>query len=128
MIKFRKEQIIDVTEWDDLVIKTYARPYSFQQQDGCKERQNFRIEVPCSEVYDYENDSVPEEVNHSEMGVSFKAWLSRDPKQQIPGRDEAWALELWWHRNFYPDVSMIINDLHAKGLLPAGSYLIDIDW
>ena len=66
--------------------------------------------------------------NLSGANLARKAWLSRDPKQQIPGRDEAWALKLWWHRNFYPDVSMIINDLHAKGLLPAGSYLIDIDW
>jgi hypothetical protein len=25
-------------------------------------------------------------------------------------------------------VSMVINDLHAKGLLEAGDYMIDIDW
>lgn len=28
----------------------------------------------------------------------------------------------------YPDVQMIANDLHAKGLLEAGDYCIEIDW
>ena len=33
------------------------------------------------------------------------------------------------YRNyFYPNFQMIANDLHEKGLLPAGEYSIDIDW
>ena len=80
---------------------------------------------------DYENDSVPEEVNHDDMGVSFKAWLARDPAQQLDTKDD-WerrhGLRLWWERNFYPDVQMLANDLHAKGLVEAGEYIINIDW
>jgi hypothetical protein len=127
MIKIQNKKVIDVGDWDSLVIQTYGRPYSFQQQDGCKERQNVDITIP-SEAFDYENDTVPEKVNGEKMGVSFAAWLARDPKQKIKGQRQDYELELFWERNFYPDVQMIANDLHAKGLIPAGDYVIDIDW
>ena len=41
---------------------------------------------------------------------------------------DSWLIDLWWKRNFYPDIEMVANDLHAKGLLEAGEYAIDIDW
>lgn len=127
MISTRTELVIDVSDWDKLVTETYGRPYSFQQQDGCKERQRVQITIP-DETWEYDNDSILEEVNGAEMGVSFKAWLERDPKQELPNDKNSWSLELFWERNFYPDVQMIANDLHAKGLIEAGSYVIDIDW
>ena len=126
----RTEQVIDVSDWDTLVETTYGRRYSFQQQDGCKERQRVRITIP-DYAEDYENDTVPEIVNHSDMGVSFAAWLARDPKQALKSKDDwdnTFGLSLWWGRNFYPDVQMVANDLHEKGLIPAGEYVIDIDW
>lgn len=130
-ITTRTEQVIDVGDWDNLVETTYGRPYSFQQQDGCKERQRVKITIPDEYADDYENDTVPEEVNHDDRGVSFKAWLERDPKQKLNSEDE-WdrenGLSLWWGRNFYPTVEMIANDLHEKGLIEAGTYTIDIDW
>ena len=130
MINVRTAQVIDVGDWDNLVTETYGRPYSFQQQDDCKERQRVSITIPDT-AYDYENDTVPEEVNGSEMGVSFAAWLARDPEQKL-NTDDEWdrenGLDMWWDRNFYPDVQMVANDLHAKGLIPAGEYEIDIDW
>lgn len=119
--------MVEVFEWDKLVQETYQRPYGFQQQDGCKSRGTFTFEVP-EEAEDYENDTVPEEVNGDEMGVSFKAWLERDPKKKLKGDASSSSLSLWWERNFYPDIQMIANDLHEKGLLEKGSYTIDIDW
>ena len=129
MINTRTELVIDVSDWDNLVVETYKRPYSFQQQDGCKDRQRVRLTVP-EDAWDYDNESIPEVVNGDEMGVSFKAWLERDPDQRIPnphsfGYD---GTNLWWERNFYPDVQMVANDLYAKGLIEAGDYVIDIDW
>lgn len=130
MLRIREEKVIDVSDWDDLVKETYGRPYSFQQQDGCKERQRVRITIP-NKAYDFENDSITEKVNHEDMGVSFKAWLARDPMQPLNSPDE-WdresGLNLWWERNFYPDVQMVANDLYEKGLIKAGEYTIDIDW
>jgi len=118
-----------VDEWDKLVMKTYCRPYSFQQQDGCKDPGSFRFLVP-SPAADYLRDAVPEKVNHSTRGVSFAAWLARDPKQKLsnPNEQDDYCLEMWWERNFYPDIQMVANDLHAKGLLEEGSYTINIDW
>jgi hypothetical protein len=124
-------KIIEVQEWDDLVEKTYGRPYNFQQQDGCRERGIWELSVPDQYPEDYENNSISEEVNGDEMGVSFSAWLARDPEQKLV-TDNEWerehGLSLFWSRNFYPYVSMIANDLHAKGLLEAGEYVINIDW
>lgn len=129
-LKLKTRTVIEVQDWDDLVISTYGKPYSFQQQDDCKPRDVHYLTVPDS-ADDYDNDTVPEVVNHRDMGVSFKAWLERDPKQQLDSDDE-WdrkhGIDLWWRRNFYPDVQMIANDLHAKGLIEAGKYLINIDW
>ena len=129
MIEYRTVKVIDVNDWDALVMETYGRPYNFQQQDDCKERQHVSITIP-DDPYDYENDTVPEVVNGDEMGVSFKAWLARDPKQKLNADD--WdspsAITMWWERNFYPDVQMVANDLHAKGLIEAGDYEINIDW
>jgi hypothetical protein len=126
-MKTRTEKVIDVSEWNKLIEKTYGRTYSFQQQEGCKGRGIFSLSVPA-EADDHERDLVPEIVNHDEMGVSFVAWLKRDAKAPLEDGSTDYCLDLWWQRNFYPDVQMIANDLHAKGLLEAGKYIINIDW
>lgn len=74
------------------------------------------------------NDSVPEKINGEEMGVKFDTWLARDPKKPIPNQERDYELNLFYERNFYPDVYTLANDLHKKGLLEAGEYLINIDW
>ncbi len=127
MIKSKSKQIISVQDWDELVISTYGRPYSFQQQDGCKDRGIFYITIPDGGD-DYEAESVPEEINGDDMGVSFAAWLARDPAEWNGDPNDKNFLDLFWERNFYPEVQMIANDLHAKGLIEAGEYGIDIDW
>lgn len=130
-MKIRIEKVIDLDELNKLVTETYGRPYNFQQQDGYKGRGSHRFSVPSLEYCeDFDNDTVPEIVNHQEMGVSFAAWLKRDPKQKLSNKDdqESWSIDLWWVRNFYPNFQMVANDLYAKGLIEAGDYTIDIDW
>lgn len=128
-MKITTVQSITVQDWDDLVETTYGRPYSFQQQDGCKERGVEYFTVPCEYgPWDYENDSVNEA--DEEMGVRFAAWLARDPKQELSS-DEAsshYPLDLYWRRHFYPSIEMIADDLYKRGLFPAGEYQIVIDW
>ncbi len=131
MIKTKTVQMIEVQDWDQLIIDTYRRPYSFQQQNGCQDRGTVSITIPDECTDDYENDTIPEKVNGCEMGVSFAAWLARNPTQKLDTKDE-WdrkhGLDLFWTRNFYPDLQTVANDLHAKGLIPAGEYTINIDW
>lgn len=126
-MKIKTEKVIEVQEWDDVVKKTYGKPYAFQQQDGCKNRGGFSLAVP-DEAEDYENETVPEIVNGEKMGVSFAAWLKRNPKIPLPDGEAKWEIDLWWERNFYPNIQMVANDLHAKKLLKAGEYTINIDW
>jgi len=120
-MKITTVQSIDVDDWDNLVEKTYGKIYNFQQQDGCKDRGIAHIRVPCQDPYDYEKETLDRD--NDEMGVSFAAWLAA----KTPSRSN-WRAEMFWERNFYPNIDMIVNDLHAKGLLPAGDYQIVIDW
>ena len=125
-----KVTIIDVDEWDNLVMETYGKIYNFQQQNGCQDRKTVYLTIP-DQAYDYQNDSIPEVVNGDKMGVSFKAWLERDPTQKLNTEviwDREHGLELFWQRNFYPELQMVANDLHSKGLIDAGEYMINIDW
>lgn len=132
----KQVNMIDVSDWDALVEKTYGRTYNFQQQDGCKDRGIFKLRVPESPEeaaeYDFENDTIPEKVNGEEMGVSFKAWLERDPKNMLKagyGYDRSSSgREIFWERNFYPAIETVAYDLYKKGLLQSGEYLINIDW
>jgi hypothetical protein len=129
-MKVRTKKVIDVLEWDKLVKETYGRPYCFQQQDGCRDRGIFYLSVPGDDNDALSHDEIPEIVNHETMCVKFSAWLTRDPKQPLDRgvRTEGYAIVLWWNRNFYPDVQVIANDLHKRGLLEAGEYSINIDW
>ena len=64
MLKYTSVRTVDLGDWDELVEETYGRPYNFQQQDDCKDRGIQKFTVPKSSPYDYDNDTVPEEVNH----------------------------------------------------------------
>lgn len=129
MLKFSEERVIDVQNWDNLVQETYGKPYSFQQQDGCKDRGTYNFEIPNKwGTSDYENETVKEIINGNEMGVKFESWLKRDPKEWHGEKSDERFINMWWERNFYPDVTMIIEDLYKKGLIEEGKYLIDIDW
>lgn len=129
MIKFKNRKVIEVQDWDDLVQKVYNRPYSFQQQDGCKDRGVFNFEIPNKwGINDFKNDTLPEVINGDEMGVSFKSWLERDPREWNGEEKDERFIDMYWERNFYPNVDMIIEDLYKKGLLEIGEYCISIDW
>jgi hypothetical protein len=124
MIKEIKQ--ITVQDWDDLVKKTYGKIYSFQQQDGCKDR---GIEV-INTHDEYAEDFEATEINDEEMGVSFQTWLNTSPEDTAKhfSPQYSWDNELFWERNFYPEANMIAKDLFEKGLLPKGEYQIEIDW
>lgn len=120
--------MIDSGELDELISKTYGRPFCFQQQDGCKGRGTHQITVPTEYPYDFEAETIPEVINGDEEGVSFAAWLKRSPLEWSGKESGGNCLDLFWERNFYPSLDMVVNDLHSKGLLPAGEYTVNIDW
>jgi hypothetical protein len=134
MLKTETVKVIGRRDWDSFVQKTYGKIYSFQQQDGCKERGIERITVPDEyDEWDYKNTKIPFEVSGEEMGVSFETWLStsvEDTIKYFENQDCSAELlnKLFWQRNFYPDVNMIASDLCSKGLMEPGEYLIIIDW
>ena len=134
MIKVQKRNQIDVDDWDELVINTYGKPYSFQQQDGCKSRGIFTLTIPDLKTQEWEepemNDEIPFEVNGEEMGVKFDVWLNtteEEVEEKLSEEDKGF-LYMFYERNFYPSIYTLANDLHLKGLIEAGEYDIKIDW
>jgi len=122
------KNVIYSNKLDELVEETYGRPFSYQQQEGGRLRAGIREIVVPNNVEDFDRDTIPEELNGSVMGVSFAAWLARDPKAPVGTDTSEWVIRMFWERNFYPDDGIVLNDLHARGLLPAGNYLLIVDW
>jgi hypothetical protein len=126
-MKVSKKLFIDVDDWNDFVESVYGRPYSFEKQEGGRERGVYLFSVPTY-FKDYKDDSV--EDRHCSWGVSFEAWKNADPSSN-PLDVECvydWRIKLAWKRSFYPDVTMVINDLYSRGLLDEGDYVINLDW
>jgi len=70
MLKYNKTNMIEVDDWDNFISDTYKKPYSFQQQEGCKSRGTFSFNVPSDYTDDDEmNDEIPIEINGEIMGV-----------------------------------------------------------
>ena len=129
MIKYETKKVIDVYDWDALAEETYGRPYNLQQQNGCQEKGFIRLNVKedfSPEWHDFGKDEIPFKINGNEMGVSFKAW-SEANVDEINSHFETNS-DLFWYRNFYPDLTTLANDLYKKGLIELGEYLIEIDW
>jgi hypothetical protein len=149
-MKIQTVKQIYVQDWDKIVRNTYGKIYSFQQQDGCKPRGIETISTDSDWAEDYENDTIPEVINGEEIGVSFKAWLERDPNAPLNPTDEElkecgyyWGntekdkkewkedkshINMFWERSFYPEPNILIADLCKRGLLEEGEYQIKIDW
>lgn len=128
MLKSKTEKFVDVQDFDALVTETYGKPYRFQQQNGCQDRGVYCLTVPDPNAEDFEDDEIPEVINGPEMGVSFSSWLKRDPKEWNGESGDERFLDLFWGRNFYPAIEVLANDLHSKGLIETGEYVINIDW
>lgn len=127
-LKIKTVKLIEVYDWDKLVETVYGRPYAFQQQEGCQPRGIVNLTVPFDDNDSEMNDDIPEVDGGDTMGVKFEKWLQRDPLKPLENDPTSWGLGFWWERKFYPDLQTVANDLHKKGLLEAGEYLININW
>ena len=134
MMEYETVKLIEEIEWSNFVSETYGKIYRFQQQDGFRNNGSYyRLNVPNYDTDEYMyHEEIPEIVNGDIIGAKFENWLERDPKQHLKARklirDEQWAIDLWWERNFYPCIETVANDLHSKGLLESGTYIIAINW
>lgn len=52
MLNIQTKKVIEVDDWNEFVKEFYGKPYNFQQQDGCKDRGVFHLEVPSKYTYD----------------------------------------------------------------------------
>lgn len=114
---FKTVKTINAEDWSLFIQKTYGRSYAISLQKEYVSKQIVKLSCPCEPI-DFKDDT---------NGASFKTWLERDPDKILPN-NSPFSTRLWWESNFYPHVSMIINDLHSKGLLEEGDFYIELDW
>lgn len=141
-LKIEDYKVVYDGEWSRFVSEVYGRPYDLQQQDGGMSRCHLYVEVPVApeDIEIFKEDCLGDisPCDEKSMCVDFERWLSRDPEQLVPDdvvrQDCSWVenkrfnTDLWWERNFYPHIDILANDLYEKGFLPAGQYLILVDW
>jgi hypothetical protein len=77
---------------------------------------------------EYENDSIPFELNGRIMGVTFETWLATSPGDTRKHFTYDSDNDMFWERKFYPDINMIVKDLYLKGFLEPGEYQLLVDW
>jgi hypothetical protein len=130
-MKYETIKYVQVSDLDDFIEETYKRPFSFQQQFGCRARGTQYVKVPVKDVeegYVLEGYVLEDIIKNEYGSVSLKDWLERDPTEQLSESDSAWTLEMFWERNFFPNIEILFDDLFKKGLIEAGEYVINIDW
>lgn len=125
MLEYENIRLVDSDDFDYLVETIYMKPYQFQQQDGCKDRGIVEFSVPMDPDEEYDSQ-IPIKINGDKMGVSFDTWLNHDVNDKF--FEEEWRNALFYERNFYPEFWKLVNDLHSKGHIEEGKYILNIDW
>lgn len=109
-------KVIEEKDFSKLVSETYERPYDFQQHgnwgDAIANGSFVSLTVP-EKIETYHCDPVGEDYQE------FDVWKT------TPVETHSYIL---WQNSFYPRFQEVANDLHAKGLLPAGDYTLLIHW
>lgn len=116
-------EVVPCEEFDELVRKTYNRPYCIQQQNNTALETIVKINI--NNAQDYPSVKIE---GHPDVwdidGVSFADWINRDPKEKLNDMMDDWEIDLWWQRHFYPELNTIAKDLYQKGLLDKKTYKI----
>lgn len=118
-LKTRTEVVVDDSDWDEFVRCVTGKRYSLQQQDDCMDRCRIKIQVPCDAGHCKTTREDFDEDPYATMCVSLQDWLNTPPERYE---------NLVWDRNFYPDRDELANWLYEAGVLPEGTYTINVDW
>ena len=107
--------VLHESEFSNLVRQTFERPYSLQQQGDMHSQESFiRFDVPAELEWEHE--------------PSLETWLATTPPDPEDHSMAAFTNRLRWDREFYPDLQDIANELHARGQLDAGTYVLHVWW
>lgn len=117
MLKTKNVKMIDLREWDELVIETYKRPYNLQQQDGCMERGTIDLTVPNT-ASDFENDTLTEDEDDDEMGVSFKAWMARTKFLKANPQIDPDTIAIAEYKEFCTNIEKQVTKINLMTKLP----------
>lgn len=114
--------VIGESDFSRYVSEHYGRPYNLQQQgDMLGQESAVKLTVPDPEDGEWEGMTMP----------TLVQWQEATPPGDHPegGYDPNVSREnMRWEREYYPQLEAVANDLHAKGLLDAGEYILFVSW
>lgn len=117
-MKLRTEKVFFVTyeDWDDFVSEVYGKPYSLEKQ---------KEGISSTYVFDVPNnwDKQTDDTYYNESyGVPLDYWkrLNADIYTFSSIED----FNKFWHKEMFPDVRALLNDLNKQGIIETGKYVI----
>jgi hypothetical protein len=126
-LNFKQINLVNHSDWDDLVSDVFGKPYRIREQDGgFSYGTHIDLDVP-DYTGDFSRTTVPDDLDSVDYGVSFLTWLNRDPKEWKGDPDDEYRLHTFWHRIFYPNIQYLANELNLLGYIPKGQYRIYFD-
>ena len=108
-LEIREETYLYVWEINlsEFIAQEYGRPFKWQQQNMLGQDTVIFGEVPDEEAY----------------SESLQEWL----ETPLPDENDPRG-KMNFERDATVDLYAILNDLHSKGRIPAGKYLIHVWW
>lgn len=119
ILKGETVQVIWEHDFNKVVQSVYGKPYVFQQQGDMLLGQNgyYPFTVHSAEKY--------QQWDATEIDAELTRWLSAEPPQNA----RAFTIQLWWERENYPDIDVILYDLaYRRGLMASGRYALHVWW
>ena len=107
IIKYEEVRMVESSEIDRVVEKIYQLPFTYQQQN---------IENDTKESFEYW--IVPDDNNFPE-GMPLEKWAKEEKPLTTSSKQD-------FIGSVYPDFQQILNELHRRGLMPEGKYIISI--
>lgn len=108
----RTYKYIDMRDWNDLISTVYGeRPYNVQQADFLPQDSVIFADVPNGWFMD------------EDLEGELENWLG----QPLPAEDDSIA-RMRFQRESTVSVDALLFDLHKRGLVDEGKYLIHIWW
>lgn len=134
-LEFEIRKVVEEGCWNFFIENTFNKgpyTYNFQQQDGCRERGPYLVEVPPSEEDlldgpELLNEEISYEVNGEMYGVSLETWLNTSKVDTASKLEKDYLNDLYWCRHFYPRINELVNHLYKLGLIEEGDFYIEID-
>ena len=103
MLKYKTVKLVWESDLQDLILDTYGRRTEWAAEQEMSQNETRNFTVPSNRYVD-------------EDSLTVAQWLAGE------------TTELYGYTLVEPEMQLILNDLHARGLVEAGEYVVEVWW